>query len=200
MPTIHPTFCPLDPFVGCKSNRNTVNNNSSNVSDNSPFGTFYEMPCVDASLDDDDYFKGLGVGTHINLQSARTAAMQSARQMLLERLGGFVQGLTSDYARTVAGQAPADKVQRELEDGFDKLVEKAVNDAQKTCEKFSQLKTGEFQSYIAIRIPKKQLLDNMLNTLSENEELEIEFNRDQFRKYAKDRMEEMKKAQNNAGH
>ena len=184
-------------FMGCKSNKNTTNNSTSNANNNNPFGTFYDMPCVDASFDNDEYFRGLGVGTHVNLQSARTAAMQSARQMLLERLGGFVQGLTTDYARTVAGQAPADKVQRELEDGFDKLVEKAVNDAQKTCEKFSQLRTGEYQSYIAIQIPKKQLIDDMLNTLTENEELEIEFNRDQFRKYAKNRMDEMKKAQRN---
>lgn len=177
-------------LAGCGSKK------QAHVTDNNPFGTFYDLPCVDASMDDNDYFRGLGVGTHVNLQSARTAAMQSARQMLLERLGGFVQGLTTDYARTVAGQAPVDKVQRELEDGLDKLVEKMVNDAEKTCEKFSQLQTGEFQSYIAIQIPKKDMLDNMLNTLSNNEELEIEFNREQFRKYAEKRIDEMKASRN----
>lgn len=83
-----------------------------------------------------------------------------------------------------------------MEGEMDKIVEKMVNDASKTCEKFSQLKTGEYQSYIAIQIPKKKMMDDMLNTLTENEELEIEFNRDQFRKFAKERMEEMKKAQN----
>ena len=83
-----------------------------------------------------------------------------------------------------------------MEGEMDKIVEKMVNDAAKTCEKFSQLKTGEYQSYIAIQIPKKKMMDDMLNTLTENEELEIEFNRDQFRKFAKERMEEMKKAQN----
>lgn len=186
-------------FAGCGSKKNTTTSNVQNSS-NSPFGEFYEMPCVDASMDDDNYFRGLGVGTNINLQNARTAAMQSARQMLLERLGGFVQGLSSDYARTISGQAPADKVQRALEDGFDKLVEKMVNDAQKTCEKFSKLGTGEFQSYIAIQIPKKQMMDNMLNTVSESEELEIEFNRDQFRKYAEKRMADMKAAQEKEKH
>ena len=177
----------------CGSNKQATSNQNP---ENTPFGTFYDLPCVDASLDDDEYFKGLGVGTHVNLQSARTAAMDAAQSMLQKRLGGFIQGLATDYSRTVAGQAPADKVQRLMEGEMDKIVEKMVNDASKTCEKFSQLKTGEYQSYIAIQIPKKKMMDDMLNTLTENEELEIEFNRDQFRKFAKERMEEMKKAQN----
>lgn len=180
-------------LAGCGSNKQATSNQNP---ENTPFGTFYDLPCVDASLDDDEYFKGLGVGTHVNLQSARTAAMDAAQSMLQKRLGGFIQGLATDYSRTVAGQAPADKVQRLMEGEMDKIVEKMVNDASKTCEKFSQLKTGEYQSYIAIQIPKKKMMDDMLNTLTENEELEIEFNRDQFRKFAKERMEEMKKAQN----
>ncbi len=180
-------------LAGCGSNKQATSNQNP---ENTPFGTFYDLPCVDASLDDDEYFKGLGVGTHVNLQSARTAAMDAAQSMLQKRLGGFIQGLATDYSRTAAGQAPADKVQRLMEGEMDKIVEKMVNDASKTCEKFSQLKTGEYQSYIAIQIPKKKMMDDMLNTLTENEELEIEFNRDQFRKFAKERMEEMKKAQN----
>lgn len=180
-------------LAGCGSSKQATSNQNP---ENTPFGTFYDLPCVDASLDDDEYFKGLGVGTHVNLQSARTAAMDAAQSMLQKRLGGFIQGLATDYSRTVAGQAPADKVQRLMEGEMDKIVEKMVNDASKTCEKFSQLKTGEYQSYIAIQVPKKKMMDDMLNTLTENEELEIEFNRDQFRKFAKERMEEMKKAQN----
>lgn len=183
-------------IVGCKSQKQAANGNKSNED---PFGTFYDLPCVDASFDNDDYFKGLGVGTHVNLQSARTAAMDAAQSMLQKRLGGFVQGVATDYSRTVAGQAPADKVQRMMEGEMDKIVEKMVNDAQKTCEKFSQLKTGEYQSYIAIQIPKKEMMNQMLNTLSENEELEIEFNRDQFRKFAEKRMSELKEAQKQSG-
>lgn len=181
--------------AGCGSNKPVATSNP--PTDNNPFGTFYDLPCVDASYDDDDYFKGLGIGTHVNMQSARTAAIDAAQSMLQKRLGGFVQGLATDYSRTVSGQAPADKVQRLMEGEMDKIVERMVSDAQKTCEKFSQLKTGEFQSYIAIQIPKKKMMDEMVNTFTQNEELEIEFNREQFRKFAKERMEKMRKSQNN---
>lgn len=183
--------------IGCGSKKQVTTTDP--PADNNPFGTFYDLPCVDVSYDDDDYFKGLGIGTHVNLQSARAAAMDAAQSMLQKRLGGFVQGLATDYSRTVAGQAPSDKVQRLMEGEMDKIVERMVNDAQKTCEKFSQLKTGEFQSYIAIQIPKKKMMDEMVNTLTQNEELEIEFNREQFRKFARERMEEMMRAPKNTG-
>lgn len=54
-------------LAGCGSNKQATSNQNP---ENTPFGTFYDLPCVDASLDDDEYFKGLGVGTHVNLQSA----------------------------------------------------------------------------------------------------------------------------------
>ena len=181
-------------FAGCGSSKQATTSNSN--TENSPFGTFHDLPCVDASFDNDEYFRGLGVGTHVNLQSARTAAMDAAQSMLQKRLGGFVQGLATDYSRTVAGQAASDKVQRLMEGEMDKIVERMVNDASKTCEKFSQLKTGEYQSYIAIQIPKKEMMNNMLTKLSENEELEIETHREEFCKYAEKRMAEMKETQN----
>ena len=186
-------------FVACKSQQNTTNNNSNNNNRGNNGFVAIELPCGDESFDDDDYLKALGVGTHINLQSARSAAFDAAQSMIQKRLGGFVQGISTDYSRTVAGQAAADKVQRMMEGEMDKIVEKMVNDAQKTCEKFGQLQSGEYQSYIAIKIPKKEMVKQMENILSENEELEIEFNRDQFRKFADKRMSELKEAQKESG-
>ena len=75
-----------------------------------------------------------------------------------------------------------------------------VNDAQKTCEKMYQEESGNYKSFIAIQVPKKAMLDKMANTLSANEELEIEFNRDQFRKYAEEKMAKMKAAQKESGY
>ena len=185
-------------FVACKSQQNYTNNGGNNNRANNDL-VFLDLPCGDDSYDDDDYLKALGTGTHINMQSARSAAFDAAQSMIQKRLGGFVQGVASDYSRTVAGQASADKVQRMMESEMNKLVEKMVQDAQKTCEKFAQNKNGEYQSFIAIKIPKKEMVKKMENILDENEELEIEFNRDQFRKYANQRMAELKAAQKEAG-
>lgn len=151
------------------------------------------IPCVDASMDDDDYFRDLGIGTSINKQSARKAAVEASKSMIKSRLGGMIKGVSTDYSRIVAGQAPADKVQRIIEEEFTQVVEKMLNDADKTCEDMYQLPSGEFEAYYAIQISKKEIINKTSNVLSQNEELEIEFNREQFRKFAEKRMEEMKK-------
>ena len=149
------------------------------------------LPCVDASMDDDDYFRDLGIGTSINKQSARKAAVEASKSMIKSRLGGMIKGVSTDYSRTVAGQAPADKVQRIIEEEFTQVVEKMLNDADKTCEDMDQVASGEFESYYAIQISKKEIINKVSNVLSSNEELEIEFNREQFRKFAEKRMAEV---------
>lgn len=182
-------------FAGCGSNKQatTTNNNYSNTTQAELPGKRMAIPCVDASMDDDDYFRDLGIGTSINKQSARKAAVESAKSMIKSRLGGMIKGVSTDYSRMVSGQAPADKVQRIIEEEFTQVVEKMLNDADKTCEDMYQLNSGEFEAYYAIQISKKEIIQKASNVLSQNEELEIEFNRDQFRKFAEKRMEEMKK-------
>lgn len=180
-------------FVGCKSNQQTTsskNNYSNNTQAELP-GKKMVLPCVDASMDDDDYFRDLGIGTSINKQSARKAAVEASKSMIKSRLGGMIKGVSTDYSRTVAGQAPADKVQRIIEEEFTQVVEKMLNDADKTCEDMYQVASGEFESYYAIQISKKEIINKVSNVLSSNEELEIEFNREQFRKFAEKRMAEV---------
>ena len=68
---------------------------------------------------------------------------------------------------------------------------------QKTCEKMYDKGAEGYTSFIAIQIPVKKLVDSMANVLSEDEELQIEFNREQFRKYAEEKQKKMLEAQQN---
>lgn len=154
-----------------------------------------DVPCLEESMDDDDYFREVGTASNTNQQNARSAAFNNAKQMILQRLGGFIQGLATDYSRDVAGQARASKVQRIIEDEFAILVEYELNHAGKTCEKIFIDNQGLFESWIAISIPKQRLIENLIDQLSKEEELEAIFNREEFRKYAEERAKRMKEAQ-----
>lgn len=189
-------------LASCGSSKQTSTASSSSYGSpkSNPLGEEVNLPCVYESMDDDSYFRELGTANSINMQSARTAAFNAAKSMIKQKLGEFVQGVSSSYSRTVAGQAPADKVQRLMEDEMNGIVERMLNDAQKICEKMYQGDDGNYKAFIAIQIPKKAMIDNMANTLSSNEELEIEFNRDQFRKYAEDKLAKMKAAKKETGY
>lgn len=155
-----------------------------------------EVPCKQNGFDDADYFRGVGTSTAPNQNNARIAALQNAKSIVREKLGGFVSGLSTDYSRNVAGEAQASKVQKIIEGEFATLVEKELNDAEQTCEKGYVLADGLFEYWIAIQIPKKKLVEDLTSRLSVNEELEIEFNRDQFRKYAEEKLSKMREAAN----
>lgn len=175
-------------FASCKTNKQ--------VAQTPPGRTEIELPCVDESMDTDDYFKAMGTATNVNMQNARSAAFDAAKSMLNKRLGGFVTGLSTDYSRTVAGDAQVDKVQRMMESEMYAVVERMLNDASKTCEKMYQNQSGNYESYIAIQVSKKEMINKMADRLTNNQELEIEFNRDQFRKFAEQKMKELKEMQN----
>ena len=150
-----------------------------------------EQPCIEESFDDDQYFKAMGTSTNMNKQNARSAAFDAAKNMLMKRLGGLAKGLATDYSRTLAGDAQVDKVQRAMESEITTVIERLVNDAYKTCDKMYQNQAGNYESYIAIRVSKAEIIRQAQSELSKNQELEIEFNRDQFRKFAEKRMKEM---------
>lgn len=158
------------------------------------FGVEVTTPCVDASYDDAEFFRGLGTGTAANIGNSRKAAMSSAQSEIQSKLGGLVKGLVTDYNRTMAGDA-GENTQRAMEGELTKVVDKALNDASKVCEKTLQDQRGVFNTFIVFEISKTELIDNMANSLSDNEELKIEFNRDQFRKFAAEKEKAMREAQ-----
>ena len=181
-------------LASCGNRQMVASQDQASNPKSNPLGTKIEVPCVDASMDDDEYFRALGTSRAINMQSARESALSAAQQMVRLRLGGFVQGFVNGYGGTTAGQTATDKVQRHLQNQMDVLVEKMVNDAQKVCEELYQDESdGNYNAFIAIQIPKGKLVDEMAGILSKDEELEIGFNEAQFREYARKRMEEMKK-------
>lgn len=161
------------------------------ANNNGGFGEELLLPCVEESMDDDNYFRDMGTATSVNMQSARTGALQAAQDMIWQKLGGYVEGLADTYSRTVAGQAAQEKVQRLMEEGMSKVVQERINHAQKTCEKMYNKGTEGYTSFIAIQIPVKQLINEMADALSANEELGTEFNRDRFRKYAEEKQKQL---------
>lgn len=176
-------------FASCKSSKQAVQTPP-------PGRTEIDIPCVTESMDDDDFFKALGTASNVNMQNSRSAAFDAAKSMLSKRLGGFITGLSTDYSRVVAGEAQQEKVQRMMEGEFYQVVERMLNDASKTCEKMYQNQNGAYESYIAIQVSKKELINKMTDKLTDNQELEIEFNRDQFRKFADKKMKELQEMQN----
>ena len=143
-----------------------------------------ELPCVQYGYDTDQYFAGMGIGENINAQNARQAALDAARRIINSKIGRLAKGLSTDYSRTMAGNAQQNDVQGVMEQEITSVVERMLNDANQVCEKLYQTPAGVYQSHLAIQISKKEVASQTSKALSENQKLETLFNREQFRKWA----------------
>ena len=150
------------------------------------------MPCGDYGKDNEDYYAGMGVGENTNMQAARIAALEGAKDMIKRKIGGHVKGLSSAYSRVLTGSAAQNDVQSIIEGEILTTLDKMLNDAEQTCEKMFKTSSGTYQAHIAVKISKEELVDKSSTALSKNEKLEMEFNREQFRKWMKEHMKEEK--------
>ena len=150
-----------------------------------------EIPCKQEGFDDANYFRATGTASALNQQSARRAALENAKSMVHEKLGGFVSGLTSDYNGNLRANAKASDVEGVFESEFETLIEKNLNDALQTCEEMFVSKDGLYESWIAIAIPKKQIIDDIMKQLEESDK-DVKINREEFRKFAEKKAAEMK--------
>ena len=174
--------------ASCGSEKQATSPASTSATQNQPKQeeVIVEIPCIDASYDDQDYYRELGIGTALNPQMARKAAVKAAQSMIREKLNGITKGLSTDYSRNVSGNSSTDKMQEIVESEINNVINKMLNDAEKTCETLTKLDDGNYRAYYAIQISKKDIVNKAIDSLSKNEDIELMFNRDQFRKYAEE--------------
>lgn len=171
-------------FTGCKSTSKQFQSQTGNKE--------IELPCAGYDQDTEDYFTGMGIGENVNMQNARMAALNGAKQMINAKIGGLAKGLSTDYSRTMSGSAAQQDVQGVVEREITQVIERMLNDAEQTCEKMYQTQAGTYQSHIAIRISKKEIVKKVATELSEDQKLETLFDREQFRKWAEEYMKNYK--------
>ena len=146
-------------FASCGSEKNLSSNNGNNNGNRILEGKALVMPCLDVTIDDENYYRDLGVGTALNPQEARNNAIKSAQSMIKQRLNGVVKGLSRDYSRKVSSSsAAADKSQSIIENGFNTAIDQVLNNAGKICEDLVKLDDGNYRSYYAIEIAKDRIL------------------------------------------
>ncbi|MBO7496235.1 MAG: hypothetical protein J6T98_06745 [Salinivirgaceae bacterium] len=141
-------------------------------------GVEMDIPCQ--VYDDANYFRASGTATNINQQNARTAALNAAKSMINQKLGGTIKGITTDYQRSLAGNAQQEDIARLIEGELQMAVERTLNDAEQICEKMFRTDAGNYESWIGIQISKKKLAAEMEKGLSENERTRIVLERDKF--------------------
>lgn len=174
-------------MVSCNSSKPASSSYSEAV-----VGKPVELPCSGVNRSDANYFRQLGVGKDTEIFHAQENALKNAKSLLLERLGGMVVGLSTDYRKTYKASGKNDQLGGILERELTTVVEQALDNADNACEQATSLPTGEVQYFYVIEVRKQELASKMAAAITDNDKLRTEFDREQFRQYAEEYMKKRK--------
>lgn len=175
---------------GTQKNAMTTANNNRSVS---PFRDVFEVPA--AENDTDEYFgaTGIATGPKARMGDLQLDALSNAQNMIRQKMQHAYKGAVDDYMVRFGNNAGSD-IQSKLERGGTQIIDVIVNDTQASKGPFfsSVDEKGDVTCYIGIRISKKTIADKIADYVSEDEELKIRFQEEQFRQRMKESFKEFK--------
>lgn len=185
-------------LVSCGSTKNSVNKNyeaSRTPQTTNPFGPVYDVP--DFEPDTDEYFAATGIATGAKERMGilRQDALTNAQNIIRQKMEHAYEGMISDYSKSTGINASSD-IKEKIERGGDQIIEAIVNDTQEKSVKYSGVdEKGNVTCFVSIRISKKQVADQIADRISEDQELKLRFDEEQFRKRMQDKFKEYKNKQ-----
>lgn len=175
--------------AACGGSKQVVNPNqdlSRTPLTSTPFGVTYDVP--DFEPDTDEYFAAVGIaeGAKARMGVLQQDALTNAQSMIRQKMKHAYKGMISEYTNSMGINSASD-IATKIERGGDQIIDAIVNDTQARSIKFSGVdEKGNVTCFVSVRINKKEAADQIASQISEDQELKLRFNEEQFRK----RMEE----------
>lgn len=149
------------------------------------------IPCYAESRSDKEYYRELGEGEDTKRNVARLSAVKMAQSMMRERLAHSVKGLSTDYSKLVTKSGKDSDLEQKIEGEMMNVVDAVLNDADNPCEEWSQDRSGRYHVYYVIEIKKNEIADKFAEAISKSDKLQIDFDRERFRQFAKEYMQRL---------
>ena len=133
----------------------------------------------------------MGEGEDTKRNVARLSAVKMAQSMMRERLVHSVKGLSTDYSKLVNKSGKDSDLEQKIEGEMMNVVDAVLNDADNPCEEWSQDRSGRYHVYYVIEIKKNEIADKFAEAISKSDKLQIDFDRERFRQFAKEYMQRL---------
>jgi hypothetical protein len=139
---------------------------------------------------DKDFFRASQSGNSPDLATAKKIALQNARTELAGNIQSTIKAVTENYTnqRTVADQQEFENV---FEENARAVVNQSLNDVKIIGEKTFRETDGRITYFIALEMSKEPVVDRMADRISKDAKLQLEFDRQQFRKIFDEEMQKL---------
>lgn len=148
-----------------------------------PFwGDTNEMPAAEYDTDDSFGATGTASGNMNRMDVIQLASLTNAQNIVRQKIAHAYKGAVDDYAKAVGNNAGTDAVSK-MERGGTQIIDVIVNDTKATQIRWSNPdEKGNVICFTGIRVDKKIITEKIADYVSEDEELKIAFQEEEFRK------------------
>lgn len=145
-----------------------------------------EVPCTGTKfLDDNKHFRATGTNTSAMLQVAKNIAISNAKAELAGKISTTVQTVTQNYYRQRNKEMNNSTIAK-IESMTVQTVNQTLNNTKTICDITTRVKTegpnkGKYVSYLTMEISVEDITTEMGESLSEDEELRIDYEYEKFK-------------------
>ena len=152
-----------------------------------------KIPCQNEGRSDKKNYRADASAKSSNMQASREKALLAAKQRLAGFINSKIKSVTDRYLNETE---VADR--SNFEQKFENLTREVVNqtlvDVKITCEKTGSIDGGKYQTFIAIEASKVAIKDGISNSLSNNDKIQVDYDKQKFEEIYN---QEMEKLENN---
>lgn len=136
---------------------------------------------------DADYYRAVQNATSKERSMAQKIAMQNCRQDLAANLQADLQQVLENYAKNQEVSLSVEYKSQYQELSYT-VVNQQLRDVQVVEEKMFRQDDGLYRYYVCLQMPKKVILDAVEDAIANDAKLNLEFDREQFRKVFQEMM------------
>ena len=150
------------------------------------------IPCFYESKSDDEYFRMFGTGEHFEQTIVQSLAQQDCQNRMIKQIGEIVNGLVVWYCRSDSKIGDNADLKGRFEQVLLDEAYSSISNFDQVCEEISLTDMGSYRCYYAVEIPKKRIIDNLINAISGDTNLKSALDIENFRQFAEEYLKSTK--------
>lgn len=141
----------------------------------------YDVPCRIA--DDDEWFYATiqRQFKHSRMNTAPTATLRSAQLLMRQKLSSIYRAVLRDYFDQMDTEEGS-YANQHIESAGDLVIKATINETYEICRKQTRPdENGNVVMYMTVKVSKKKFAKDLVNKISEDEQMKVRFNEKKFR-------------------
>ncbi|MEI6555228.1 MAG: hypothetical protein WCL70_06540 [Paludibacter sp.] len=161
-------------FVSCKTAKVVAAADSGEIE--------IKIPCSGADFQSNSKaLRYSAIGESMDQMTAKKKAMSEARAGLAGAINTLVKGVTDNYVKS-SNYNNKEELMKNYEGMNREVINQSLTGSTVICEKTTMTKAGTYKYYVCIELGGNDILQQINNKMTTNEQLKVDYNYEKFKK------------------